>query len=203
MNRKVKKIISYIPLLFFGLAILLILQLGYSLANNEVPGIFNRSFLHIKTDSMEDAIMTSDIIIIDQNYDSLSVDDVISFRTTVQNQTVIITHRIVSIDEINNTYTTMGDNNTSVAEWEIDIEEEQIIGKYTGTKLTFLGQVYDRLFSNRMNMIFIIIILIFVTIAVFEIINITKIIQEKKQLETKDEMIKEAKEKLRKEKDDS
>jgi signal peptidase len=203
MNRKVKKIISYIPLLFFGLAILLILQLGYSLANNEVPSIFNRSFLHIKTDSMEDAIMTSDIIIIDQNYDSLSVDDVISFRTTVQNQSVIITHRIVSIDEINNTYTTMGDNNTSVAEWEIDIEEEQIIGKYTGTKLTFLGQVYDRLFSNRMNMIFIIIILIFVTIAIFEIINITKIIQEKKQLETKDEMIKEAKEKLRKEKDDS
>ncbi|MFP4478758.1 MAG: signal peptidase I [Candidatus Izemoplasmatales bacterium] len=201
MNKNLKKILSFIPLLIFTLAILLILQLGYSLANNEVPSVFNRSFLHIKTDSMEDAIMTNDIIIVDQAYEDLQVGDVISFKTTLQNQQVIITHRIVSVDESDNTYTTMGDNNTSIAEWEKDIEESQIVGKYTGTKFSFFGQIYDRLFTDRMNVIFLIIIIIFAAIAFFEIINITKMIQEKKQMKTKEEMVEAAKEKLKKEKD--
>ncbi|MFO7969294.1 MAG: S24/S26 family peptidase, partial [Candidatus Izemoplasmatales bacterium] len=72
MKFNIKKILSYIPILIFGLSLVLILQLGYALANDEVPSVFNRSFLHIKTDSMEDTIMTGDIIVINQNYDELS-----------------------------------------------------------------------------------------------------------------------------------
>lgn len=203
MKFNIKKILSYIPILIFGLSLVLILQLGYALANDEVPSVFNRSFLHIKTDSMEDTIMTGDIIVINQNYDELSPGDIVSFKTVVQGKEVIITHRIDSIDEINNTYTTKGDNNDSIAEWERNITEEQIVGKYTGDKSSFFGNLYTKLFSEGINIVFLIIIGVFIIIAIIEILNIINFFQQKKQIERKTEMIKDAKEKLKKEKDDS
>ncbi|MCF7924527.1 MAG: signal peptidase I [Candidatus Izimaplasma sp.] len=201
MKINYKKVLSYIPIVFFGLAIVLILQLGYALANDEVPSIFNRSFLHIKTPSMEDEIMTGDIIVINQNYDTLEVNDIISFKAVVQNREVIITHRIQEVNIANNTYTTKGDNNTSIASWERNIEEEQIIGKYTGAKSSFFGALYDRLFARGINIVFLIIIAAFILIAFIEILNIVNLTQEKKQIKLKNKMIEEAKEKIKKEKD--
>ncbi|MFW5889004.1 MAG: signal peptidase I [Bacillota bacterium] len=203
MNLNFKKIISFIPVVLFGLAILLILQLGFAMANDEVPSIFNRSFLYIKTDSMEDTIMTGDIIVINQNYDNLAVDDIITFKAVIQNKEVINTHRIYSIDVENSTYTTKGDNNDAIANWERDISEEQIIGKYTGTKSSIFGDLYSTFFSQGINIVFLIIIGAFVIIAIIEILNIINFFQAKKQIETKEKMIEVEKDKLRKEKDDS
>ena len=203
MKFNLKKILSFIPIVIFGLSLVLILQLGFALTNDEVPSVFNRSFLHIKTDSMEDSIMTGDIIIINQDYNDLSVDDVISFKAVVQNNEVIITHRIYSIDQINNTYTTKGDNNDAIANWEKDITDERIVGKYTGTKSSFFGNLYSKLFSQGINIVFLIIIGIFIIIAIIEILNIINFFQEKKQLEIKQKMIEAEKEKLKIEKDDS
>ncbi|QLY40080.1 signal peptidase I [Hujiaoplasma nucleasis] len=201
MKRKFKKILSYMPFVLLAITLLLIMQLGYSLANGEVPTIFGKAIAYVPTKSMQDEIMAGDMIIIDTSYDQVYEGDIVSFYANVDGKRVSITHRIIAIN--GDVFTTKGDNNDIIYDWEKNISKDNIIGVYRGSKSAFIGGIYGALFSSNFNILFLLIILIFVVIMVLEAINIIKQIQEHKQKDEKEKLINEAKEKLREKEDDA
>lgn len=183
MKKIAKKIFRYLPYGIIALAMIMMVNLGISLKNNEVPSVFNRAILHIKTGSMEDTIMTGDLIFINTNEKEFKEQDIISFRKPDQPE-IIITHRIVDIT--GDLITTKGDNNFSSESWEINFSKDLIVGKYVG-KSGLLGSVYEVMFVNSLNVVFGLIILIFMLIGVIEMKNIIKLLSEKKQEEYEQE----------------
>jgi hypothetical protein len=146
---------------------------------------------------MEDFIMAGDIIFVNVGDFEYDEEDIISFRKPDQ-QEVIITHRISKIDPITGLITTKGDNNLNSENWEINFSPDLIVGKYIG-KSSVLGSVYEVLFVNSLNIVFLLMIIIFMLIGVFEIKNIVKLLTLKKQAELEEEkqkMIEEEKKKL-------
>jgi signal peptidase I len=195
MKNLLNKILSVSPFVFIGLAMIMILQLGISLAKDEVPSVFNRAILYVKTPSMEDTIMTGDLIFVDVNATEYFVQDIISFRKSDQPE-IIITHRIVEIND--DKITTKGDNNVVSEDWEIDFSEDLIVGKYIA-KSAFLGSIYEMFFLNSLNILFALIIIVFLLIAVIEIKNIVILLSKKQAEELEEEkqrLIEEAKIKL-------
>lgn len=179
------------------MAMFLIVHLGLSLKKEQIPSVFNRAILYVKTPSMEDSIMTGDIIFVNVGDFEYDEEDIISFRKPDQ-QEVIITHRISRIDPITGLITTKGDNNPYSETWEINFSPDLIVGKYIG-KSSILGSVYEVLFINSLNIVFLLMIIIFMLIGVFEIKNIVKLLTLKKQAEFEEEkqkMIEEEKRKL-------
>ncbi|XMB71924.1 signal peptidase I [Mycoplasmatota bacterium WC30] len=205
MKKIFKKSVNIIPYLFLLIAFILIISMATSIRKGETPSIFGRAIFLVVTPSMEDTIMVGDIIFVDMDPGKFVVGDIITFRQPT-NEDIVITHRIVEIEEIDGIkyYTTMGDNNFESLDWEIDFLEELIIGKYV-SKSGLLGDVYQFVFASGFNLIFIVIILVFVTIGGMEISNIVKqlkIAKEKQLLEEKEKMLEEELNKLRKAKED-
>ncbi|HKL47293.1 MAG TPA: signal peptidase I [Candidatus Izemoplasmatales bacterium] len=194
MKKLGHNIIKWLPFVILGVVILLVFQLGYAMANGEVPTIFDRAISYVPTASMEDEIMAGDMIVVHTDVDDYFEGDVISFETRVNGKTVSITHRIV--EKNGDLFTTKGDNNDEIYAWEKDIDKDNIIGLYRGQRSGFLGSVYGLLFSGNISILFILIIGIFLVIMVLEVFNIFKAIQDKKQSEEKDKLIEEAKQKL-------
>lgn len=197
--------ISYLPFLFLGLAILLIFQFGYAISQGEVPSVFNRAVAFVPTKSMEDKILAKDLIIIHTKVDEINEDDIITYMANVDGQTVSITHQVVSIE--NGLITTWGinnkdnDGNPIIYDWERDINPDQVIGIYKGQRSHFLGVIYASLFSNSFNILFLMIMIVFIIIIVLEAMNIKKVIQEKKLEDEKEALIQAAKEELKKNED--
>ena len=203
MKTILKKSINLIPYMMLVLSFVLIIQVAFSIRNGEVPSLFGRSVLFVETNSMEDTIMTNDMIFIDINAENYHTGDIISFHRPDQ-PNIIITHRISSVKEIDDVkyYTTLGDNNTFSEDWETDFTEDYIVGKYI-SKSSFLGGLYKFAFSEGLSLLFISIILIFLTIGgmeVYSIIKTLKEVKEKALLEEKEKLIAEELEKLRKQK---
>jgi signal peptidase I len=191
------KIFNILPFVFVAMAMALIVHLGLSLKKEQIPSVFNRAILYVKTPSMEDSIMAGDIIFVNVGDFEYDEEDIISFRKPDQ-QEVIITHRISRIDPITGLITTKGDNNLNSENWEINFSPDLIVGKYMG-KSSVLGSVYEVLFVNSLNIVFLLMIIIFMLIGVFEIKNIVKLLTLKKQAELEEEkqkMIEEEKKKL-------
>lgn len=203
MKKIGSKILQILPFVFFTIAILLILQIVISIKSNKVPTIFGYGMFVVESPSMEDVIMTGDLIFVDTNADEFNVGDVISFRRPDEQQ-IIITHKIVAIDIVSgeNRYTTKGVNNSLSNEWEIGFDEEQIIGKYTG-KSAFLGDLYNLIFKEGgQNFIYAIVILVFMMIAILEVTNIVKEVtlhKHKLLTEEKDKLVQIELEKLKEE----
>lgn len=197
MKRILLKIFNILPFVFVAMAMALIVHLGLSLKKEQIPSVFNRAILYVKTPSMEDSINAGDIIFVNVGDFEYDEEDIISFRKPDQ-QEVIITHRISRIDPITGLITTKGDNNLNSENWEINFSPDLIVGKYMG-KSAVLGSVYEVLFVNSLNIVFLLMIIIFMLIGVFEIKNIVKLLTLKKQAELEEEkqkMIEEEKKKL-------
>ncbi len=197
MKKILLKIFNILPFVFVAMAMALIVHLGLSLKKEQIPSVFNRAILYVKTPSMEDSIMAGDIIFVNVGDFEYDEEDIISFRKPDQ-QEVIITHRISRIDPITGLITTKGDNNLNSENWEINFSPDLIVGKYMG-KSAVLGSVYEVLFVNSLNIVFLLMIIIFMLIGVFEIKNIVKLLTLKKQAELEEEkqkMIEEEKKKL-------
>jgi signal peptidase len=203
MKKTLKKIANIIPYLILLIAFILIISVVTSIKKGETPTIFGRAVFLVVTPSMEDTIMVGDIIFVDTNPEPYHVGDIISFNKPGE-ENVVITHRIIEIEEIDGVkyYTTQGDNNFESLDWEIDFTENQIIGKYT-SKSGFIGKIYSAIYSGGISLVFIVIILVFVSIGVMEVISIVKTLSEAKQEksleEEKAELVKIELERLRKE----
>ncbi|MCK4551495.1 MAG: signal peptidase I [Tenericutes bacterium] len=204
MKKTLKKVLSIIPYLLLLISFILIIQVATSMRKGETPTLFGKAIFFVVSPSMEDTIIAGDIIFVNTNVDKYNVGDIITFRQPTDTN-IIITHRIIEIDIIYGVsyYTTLGDNNYESLDWEIDFTEDYIIGKYS-SKSGFIGSIYQSVFSNGLNVIFIGIVLVFIVIGgmeVFNIINTLKQAKEKIVLEEKEKLIQEELEKLRKQKE--
>ncbi len=205
MKKILKSVANIIPYLILLLSFLMIINVGVSVSKGETPTLFGRAIYHIQTGSMEDTIMTGDIIFVDTHAENYHVGDIITFKADINEDGELdyypYTHRIVEIKDINGTklYTTKGDNqatNPISNDWETNFTEDQIIGRYM-SKSTFLGKVYSAIAQGGVNLIFLVIIIVFVIIGMMEIVNIVRTVSKAKLDKEKDDLVQEELAKLR------
>ncbi|MFA5467032.1 MAG: signal peptidase I [Candidatus Izemoplasmatales bacterium] len=195
------KLLNFLPFLFLFLAIALIVQIVVSLKNERTPTIFGYGMFLVVSPSMEDEIMTGDLIFVNTKATEFNEQDIITFHQPGE-ESIIITHKIVNkvSTPTGYLYTTKGVNNPESLEWEKDFTDDYIIGKYVG-KSTFLGNVYRFVFTGRVNFIYAISILVFLMIAILEVTNIVKEVtlhKHKLAQDDKERMVQEELEKLKK-----
>ncbi len=202
MKKIGSKILQILPFVFLGLAILMIVQIVVSIRSEKTPSILGYGMFVVESPSMEDVIMTGDLIFINTKVDEYNVHDIITFHRS-DDERLIITHEIIDkvVVDGKTLYTTKGVNNSSSLDWEIGFDEDLIIGKYVG-KSAFLGDVYNLLFkeANSKNFIYAIVILVFMMIAIMEVSNIVKEVTLHKQevlLEEKNKLVQIELEKLK------
>ncbi len=115
---------------------------------NKVANIGGFTPLSVQSDSMLPTFAAGDLIIIKKcDPSTLKPGDIITFHTIIQNQYVLNTHRIVSVEEqgILRSFVTKGDNN-EIADSHI-ISDGDIVGLYK-TKIAGLGKLMDFLSSS-------------------------------------------------------
>ena len=117
----------------------------------EVPNVFGYVPLVVKSESMEPEIMTGDLIVTKEynpNKRELKEKDIISFYAEIQNQRVVITHRIEHIININGmvAYVTKGDNN-KISD-ENQVAPGDVIAVYDGFRIPYLGTLINFIKTN-------------------------------------------------------
>lgn len=190
MVKKLKCIANIIPYLILLIAFILIISLVVDLRKGDTPSILGTAVFFVETDSMEDTLLDGDVIFVDTNYDLLRVGDIVTYNATgdLNNdgfpEMFVNTHRIVEITIVDDVayYTTQGDNNDVIYDWETSIIEEDIIGVYQ-TKSTFIGWVYGIIKEGGMNLLFGVIVLVFIAIGAMEVVTIVRQISMQKQKE--------------------
>lgn len=158
-KKKIKKrtIVTYvISFLCLILCLYIVIEIINANSNKRPPNIFGISVSYVPTDSMEPTINKGDYIMFTKaNYDSVGVGDIIIYRSS---KDIFIVHRIVDsgVDSKGNYYITKGDNNT-IADTE-RVYSNMICGKFI-TTLSFMA-----LFNGGINtnIIFGILVVIFV-----------------------------------------
>jgi signal peptidase len=120
--------------------------------NNGVATFLGYMPLTVESDSMKPTFAKNDLIFTKEIDDiaELKVDDVITFWTIIDGQKVKNTHRIIAInksDEGSYSFTTKGDNNT--LEDSLEVYSGDLIGKWTGAKLSGFGKVMDFLRTKK------------------------------------------------------
>lgn len=143
--------------------------------------------LNVKTNSMEPTIMKGDFIIVEEcNPETLEVGDVISFLATEQDQTLVKTHRIVSIDNSSGfqTFVTRGDNNEVVD--DVPVFAGDVIGLWKETRIPKMGTIIDFVSSKTGFLICIVFPLL--VLFVYQIYKfVVVVIEEKNQSKEKNE----------------
>ena len=129
---------AWIILIF---ALLVTILVFTSDRNNGVPNLLGYIPLTVESDSMKPAFSKNDLIIsrdIDDIKD-LNEGDVITFWTIIDGKRVKNTHRIIKVNEHdwNISYVTKGDNNPT--EDTIEVYPGDIIGQWTGVKISRFG----------------------------------------------------------------
>ena len=131
---------------------------------DEVPSVGKYIPLIVESPSMEETIMTGDLIISKKvAEDEVKVGDVITFFDPATNGQSVVTHRIIEAvyeDGVFMGYKTQGDNNETP---ELDlVVYDDIIGVWTETRIPTLGSIL--LFTQKPLGL---IICIFIPIACF------------------------------------
>ncbi|MCP8316737.1 MAG: signal peptidase I [archaeon] len=122
-------------------------------------------FFAVESGSMVPTLNIGDYIVVKAvAFDELKsgpppIGDIIVFRNPENPNDKPIVHRIYSIDYEQKTIRTKGDHNSYVDPWIVT--EEDIIGKYTGFKIPYLGYL-ALLFPYPVNYILIIAIIIII-----------------------------------------
>lgn len=171
--KKFKKIFNIIATVFTSLLFVLtlvILIIGITAnSQNKIPKVFGYSYSAIVTGSMEPKIGVGDIVISkDIDFDEIVIDDVIIFYSAVENKHIV--HRVIRIEE-DGSLITKGDANSS--------EDPASVTKdnYEGKVVNVVPKI-GKLILNYRNLLFGIIILIFIFIIINEIRHIIKNINE-------------------------
>lgn len=181
-------IVNIVIVLYLIGTVLISISIFATIGNDEgVPTLFGNSFMNVITDSMEgdkeDSIAQGDLAICRMPEDryKLKVGDVIAFRTTIYidnktEQSIIKIHRIVEISE-DGSYITAGDNVDENKDGipdrdKIPVVPTKVLGKYTGTKISGGGKVFDFITSQKGIMICLVIpMAIFFIWALFKFIK--------------------------------
>ena len=152
--KKVFKVIVDVLTLMVFLALIIIIfsKVKMMVNDSDYFDIFGYSFFRVDTGSMKPVINENDIIIIKSQKD-YEVDEIVTFKS----EKSYITHRIVS--KRGDTFVTKGDaNNTK----DVAIERDAIIGKVV--KVLKKAGIWQKIFSSPK-----VIIMIFVTLILFDV----------------------------------
>lgn len=175
----IKKILKYAIgalTVFFFLAAVLILILGIqAYRNNEPLKIFGYTYSVVPTESMEPEIMPGDFIIAKEvDFTTIAIgDDVIYYSET---KNVFIVHRVIDMSE-DGSLIMKGINNP------VQDEEVVTIDNYIG-KVVKHGSFLNlgNIVINKRFALFAIILVIFATLFITEMVKIVKTIKERDQL---------------------
>ncbi len=172
----VKKIVKNIVNVFtyILLAILILIIYGKAVmtfTNNMYPNFFGYTVLQVESGSMEPTISTSDIILVKLDNNNVQKDDIISYIS----EGSIITHRVMFID--GDKYTCKGDANNTI---DTTITKSMIIGEVV--KIYPKLGIWKKVFSEPQ-----IILVLFITLVLFDIALSRKKPEEKKKEEKKEE----------------
>lgn len=143
MKKALKIIGNVLVWILLIFALLITIVVFSSDRNGGVANLFGFMPMTVETGSMEPTFYEDDLIIVKEVDDiySLKEGDVITFWTIIDGQRVKNTHRIVKVNELENTRTfvTRGDNNT--ADDTDTAKAGDIIGKWTETRIPGFGKV--------------------------------------------------------------
>lgn len=151
MKKAVSIIVNILAWLILIFALLVTIVVFSSGKNNGVANIFGYIPLTVQSDSMLPTFAKNDLIICKEvdDINNLQKDDVITFWTMIDGKKAMNTHRIVEINDNEGrvSFITRGDNN------EIDdfspVSSEEIIGKWTKTKISGFGKAMDFLRTKK------------------------------------------------------
>ena len=154
----VKKIVKVIINIFtyILLAILVLIIYGKAVmtfGNNMYPNFFGYTVLQVESGSMEPTISTSDVVLVRLDNSNVQKDDIISYVS----ENSIITHRVIYVD--GDKYTCKGDANNTI---DSTITKSMIIGEVV--KIYPKLGIWKKVFSEPQ-----IIIVLFVTLVLFDI----------------------------------
>ena len=174
--KKVANVIINImlTLVFVILLIVIAIKVNMLVSGNNYFLINGYSIFCVATGSMEPTISQNDIIIVKKS-DDYKVDDIITFVKGNE----YITHRIVSINE--ETVTTKGDANNAV---DVAIPKDKIIGKVV--KIYYDMGVWQKILTTPS-----IIIMIFLTLILFDFAFSYKGFNKEKDKSKKNETVNE------------
>lgn len=175
MGSILKKVANFIvnvimALVFLILLVVIIIKLSMLISGKNYFLINGYSIFCVATGSMEPTISQNDIIIVKKS-DTYNVNDIITFIKGDE----FITHRIVSVND--ETVTTKGDANNAV---DVAIGKDKIIGKVV--KIYYNMGVWQKILTTPS-----IIIMIFVTLLLFDFAFSYKGFNKKKVDEKKKE----------------
>jgi signal peptidase len=182
--RIVVDVLAWILLIF---AMLITLLVFTSSKNNGVSNIFGLMFMSVQSDSMSPTFKEGDMILVKKVDDlyTLKEGDVITFYTIVDGSRIINTHRIVKINQAENSrsFVTRGDNNP--VDDTLPAYASDILGKWTGTRLPKMGSFLD--FLKTKTGFFICVIIPIALFFIFELYKFISALIEAKKPKISDE----------------
>jgi signal peptidase I len=142
-TKKIKKWISnFVTIVLFLILILMIFLFVSSKLSGGEPQVFGYQLKTVLSGSMEPGIKTGSIILVKSggNMKKLNKGDVITF---VNEERVIVTHRILEVIKSGEqvSYRTKGDNNKTAD--PNSVLSNNILAKYTGLTIPYLGYIAD------------------------------------------------------------
>lgn len=145
--KKIFNVIIDIIVILILIVSILVVVLSLTSKSSGVPNILGIAPLSVQSNSMEDTFTTGDLLLSQVTNDpgeTYEVGDIVSFPIDVNGESVLNTHRIVEVIEDDNItyYRTQGDNKNTNPEPDKDLQTAStIVAKYTGTKISGLGNV--------------------------------------------------------------
>ena len=186
-----KKILKYISNIILSLIIIvtLFVTIITIFTNRDgIPDVFGYSPFSIQSNSMASTINKGDLIITKKisNNPNIKEGDIISFYSTINGKNVIKTHRVINIrDESGvNLYITKGDAND--VEDTTFVTEVDIISKYNGIRIPFLGYLLD-FTKNKWVFLFLILIPLLI-IFIYQLIDFIKLLIKYKMEKLEEEL---------------
>ncbi|RST72738.1 signal peptidase I [Siminovitchia acidinfaciens] len=138
--QKTKKIVGNIgsTFLYIFLAVILFNVVTSKMAG-EPPSIFGYQMKAVLSGSMEPGIKTGSIILIKNTDagDQFAKGDVITFITE---EKILVTHRIVEVQDGGSHFITKGDNNNGPDLEPVHVNN--IVGKYTDITIPYVGYIF-------------------------------------------------------------
>ncbi|WP_317336704.1 signal peptidase I [uncultured Ruminococcus sp.] len=181
MKKSIKvvfNIVAWIVLIFSMIMTLLVFTAD---RNNGTASLFGFIPMTVESDSMKPTFLANDLIICREidDVENLKEDDVITFWTIIDGKKVRNTHRIVEINDVNGTrnFVTRGDNNSR--EDDIAVYGVDIIGKWTGVKISGFGKVMS--FLRTKTGFFICVLIPIALFFLFELYKLIVVIVEIKR----------------------
>ncbi len=138
-------------LVFLILVLIIFSRVKMMVSGKEYFDVFGYSIFNVATGSMEPAISQNDIIIVKEEK-SYELNDIVTFRS----DNAYVTHRVIS--KSGNSLITKGDANNAK---DVSIKQEDVIGRVV--KVIKQGGVWQQIFTSPT-----IIIMIFVTLMLFD-----------------------------------